>query len=697
MIRKSNGITTLAAVVSLTVLLASCAIVPSGEEPETPTESESSGPAADQSESTGSGTRESGDDAEQMSDRFETEDEARQARAEAEAEREAAERAEEEAAEREAAERAEEQAAEREAAEQAAAQEAERAEASARAEREAAEREAAEAAARAEAEREAAERAEREEAEAQAQREAAEQAATEEAAGAAEAEAQAEAQAEAEAEAEEATTAQAGDGADEGADEADSAADEDEPGPADRADAEMASADAGDAVEAAEDPIVADSDADTIIPRTEENIARLGEDLTPMGSIRAGNEDGTIPAWDGGLRREDWPEGYQVGDRHPDPFADDEPLFTITGENYQEYSDRLSAGQVALFERYPETYFMKVYPSRRSASFPERIYEATIDNASTGRLVAEGEGVTDVYEGFPFPLAQNAYELMWNHKLKYKGIGGARYNNQVVPTSGGNFQLIKLREELLGLYYQEGMRIEDTNNILLYFFQEVESPARLAGNILLVHETLNQLEQPRQAWIYNPGQRRVRRAPNVAYDNPGTASDGLRTNDMTDMFNGAMDRYNWEVVGKKEMYIPYNSYAAHSGDITPDDLVRPGHLNPEHMRYELHRVWIVEADLKEGTRHIHPRRTFYLDEDSYQIALTDHYDQRGELWRVSEAHTINYYELPTYWSSILSHMDLQSGRYVATGLDNQDPVPSFNVELSPSNYTPQALRTRGRR
>src|SRR5699024_10348972 len=157
---------------------------------------------------------------------------------------------------------------------------------------------------------------------------------------------------------------------------------------------------------------------------------------------------------------------------------------------------------------------------------------------------------------------------------------------------------------------------------------------------------LYQLDQPRQAWIYNPGQRRVRRAPNVAYDNPGTGSDGLRTNDMTDMFNGAMDRYNWKVVGKKEMYIPYNSYRAHSSDLTPDDLVQAGHLDPEYMRYELHRVWILDANLREGTRHIHPRRTFYLDEDSYQIALIDHYDQQGGIWRVSEAHTINYYELP---------------------------------------------------
>jgi hypothetical protein len=599
-----------------------------------------------------------------MADRFEAERAEREAaeaqaqaeaeaRAQAEAERRAAEQAEAQrlAEQRAAAERAE---AERQAA--AAAEERRLAQERARTEREEAERQAAEAAGRVASERETAEAAA-----------AAERAAAEERAARAEAEARAAAEERRLAEqqaAEERRQAEA------------------------RATAERPAR--------AEAAVPADT-SDAILPRTPENIARLGNDLTPMGSLRAGSADGRIPAWNGGLSQSDWPAGYQPGDRHLDPFADDEPLYVITGQNYQEYSDRLSVGQIATFERYPDTYRIKVYPTRRSASFPQFIYDASIRNASTGRLIADGEGVADVAEGFPFPIPQNAYELMWNHKLKYKGTGGTRYNNQVAPTARGSFQLVRLREELLGLYYAEGSRIEDTNNILLYFFQEVESPARLAGNILLVHETLNQLEQPRQAWIYNPGQRRVRRAPNVAYDNPGTASDGLRTNDMTDMFNGAMDRFTWEIVGKKEMYIPYNSYQVHSGDLSPDDIVRPGHLNPELMRYELHRVWIVDARLRDGTRHINSRRTFYMDEDTYQIALIDHYDQRGELWRASEAHTINYYDVPTYWSSIETHMDLQSGRYVATGLDNQDPVNTFNVPLSPSSYTPQALRTRGRR
>ena len=426
-----------------------------------------------------------------------------------------------------------------------------------------------------------------------------------------------------------------------------------------------------------------------------DQVDRLGKDLTPMGSMTAGNEEGTIPAWTGGITEP--VAGYQLGDHHPDPYASDQVLFSINASNYKEYAEKLTAGQVAMFERYPETFKMNIYPTRRSASFPQRIYDKTRDNGRTGTLTEDGEGVAKVAEGFPFPFPENAYELMLNHKMKYKGSGGVRYNNQVAPTTKGQYTLVRLREELYGKYYVEGNTVEDINNILLYFYQVVESPARLAGKVLLVHETMNQQVTPRQAWIYNPGQRRVRRAPNVAYDNPGTASDGLRTNDMTDMFNGAMDRFTWDWTGTKEMYVPYNSYKAHSSDSKVDEMVMPGHLDPEYMRYEVHRVHVIEANLREGFRHINSKRTYYLDEDSYQILLTDHYDKRGELWRYSEAHSINYYEIPLFWSTVETHHDLQSGRYVSVGLDNQDQVNTFNSPLSESSYTPSALRKRGRR
>lgn len=424
-----------------------------------------------------------------------------------------------------------------------------------------------------------------------------------------------------------------------------------------------------------------------------EQAARLGQDLTPVGGEKAGNADGTIPAWEGGITRP--PTGYKIGMFHPDPFPGDQPLFTITAANMDDHAAKLTEGAKAMLKKYPNTYRMPVYPTRRSASFPQRTYDYTKRNATSCELISAGDGIRNCAEGIPFPIPQNAYEVIWNHKLKYKGVAVQRWANQVAPTASGAYSVVRLREELLGLYYKEGNTTENINNVLIYFFQVVEGPARLAGNVLLVHETLNQAAQARQAWIYNPGQRRVRRAPNVAYDNPGTASDGLRTNDMTDMFNGAMDRYDWKLVGKKEMFVPYNSYAAHSDKTKIADLIRPGHLNPDKMRYELHRVWVVEATLKPGKRHINSRRTFYVDEDSWSILALDHYDGRGQLWRVSEAPSINYYDQPTFWSTIEVHYDLQSGRYIAGLLDNEEKVYDFSFQTTPDDFSPQSLRKRG--
>jgi hypothetical protein len=225
----------------------------------------------------------------------------------------------------------------------------------------------------------------------------------------------------------------------------------------------------------------------------------------------------------------------------------------------------------------------------------------------------------------------------------------------------------------------------------------VVAPARLAGSILLVHETLNQVAEPREAWTYNPGQRRVRRAPNVAYDNPGTASDGMRTSDQFDMFNGAPDRYDWKLVGKKEIYVPYNSYKLHSGDVKYDQILSPLHINQDLARYELHRVWVVEATLKPGTSHIYKRRTLYFDEDSWQILLVDQYDNRDQLWRVSEGHSINYYDVPCFWTTLEVHYDLQAGRYLAIGLDNESRMYDFTIKRTAGDYTPDALRREGMR
>jgi len=423
-------------------------------------------------------------------------------------------------------------------------------------------------------------------------------------------------------------------------------------------------------------------------------LALQGTPLTPVGAIRSGNSDGTIPEWTGGIAKSPTANGRLV-----DPFSADVPLFTIDARNVEKYRDRLTPGDVALIAKYP-SFKMQVFPTRRSASFPQRIYEKSIDNARTGRLVDGGEGVADVSEGFPFPILDEdpevaAYQAMWNHKLKYKSEGLRIAFNQAVVTSDGNYTLVHFKEELLAPYYKEGSKIGDIENVLAYFRQESTSPPRLAGQILLVHETLNARKSPRQAWIYNPGQRRVRRAPNVAYDNPGTAADGLRTNDMFDMFNGAMDRFTWKLLGKREMYVPYNQYRIQSEKVPIQQILRPGHLNPDLLRYELHRVWVVEAVLRPEARHINSRRTFYLDEDSWQILAVEHYDAHGDLWRYSEAAPVNFYQVPVFWTADQVDYDLKSGRYCVAGLENQEAPRDFGYSASIGDFSPQSLREAG--
>ncbi len=426
-----------------------------------------------------------------------------------------------------------------------------------------------------------------------------------------------------------------------------------------------------------------------------EEAAKLGKELTPFGAIQAGNEAGTIPPWEGGIKEP--PPGYKPGMHHPDPFADDKILFTINQQNVEMHKDKLSPGQIAMFKRYPDTWYMNVYPTRRSASYPQRIYDAAIANATTADLSMGGNGVVDARESIPFPIPKEGVEGIWNHVLRYRGMHVHQIVGQVAPTSGGEYTFVKIDQKVYFPYAFPGATIQSINNRAIYFLQIVTEPPRLAGTLLLVHETLNQVEEPRKAWTYNPGQRRVRRAPNVAYDNPGTAADGQRTSDQLDMFNGAPDRYTWELVGRREMYVPYNSYKLHSDKVKYDEIIKPGHLNPDLLRYELHRVWVVDAKLREGTSHVYARRTFYFDEDSWQILAVDQYDGRLQLWRVSEAHVINYYDQPLIFDTVQVHYDLQNGRYLAFGLNNQDPIEDFDYNMTLEDFTPDALRRKGRR
>ena len=416
--------------------------------------------------------------------------------------------------------------------------------------------------------------------------------------------------------------------------------------------------------------------------------ADLGKTLTPLGAIKAGNADKTIPPYEGGIATP--PAGYKPGDHLADPFAAETPIAKINAANMAQYADKLTEGQKAMLTRYPD-FFLAIYPTHRTAATPKAIEEAAIANASSAKLTPDGNGVLDAKRAVPFPIPENGLQAIWNHILHFSGFASHRTILQVNPTEGGDYTPITIDETVL-FAYASGL---DTGNTQVFFEQAVTGPARLAGEVLLVHDTINQIAEPREAWTYNPGQRRVRRAPNVAYDNPGTASDGLRTNDQLGLFNGSPDRYDWKLVGRKEFYVPYNNDKLSSNQIKSADAIKPKFLNPDLLRFERHRVWVVEATLKPGISHLYAKRTFYLDEDTWQAVTSDSYDQRGQLWRVGDSYGIEYPQVPVYRTGVDAIYDLQSGRYTAIGFTNDGPNTDFSVKLSPEDFTPETLRNAG--
>jgi len=426
--------------------------------------------------------------------------------------------------------------------------------------------------------------------------------------------------------------------------------------------------------------------------------AKLGAELTPLGAEKAGNADGSIPAWDGGLTsaaQAGFPN-FRPGQHHPDPYANDKPLYTVTPANMSQYANKLTEGHKKLLQTYRNSFKMIVYPTHRSAASPQRIYDATKRIATTAELAAGGNGVVKAGEGIPFPIPKSGVEVFWNHVLRYRGDVIVRSIGQAPVTASGSYTMVKFRDETMVAYSLPGARSENLNNTIAYFIQETVAPARLAGEVLLVQETLDQSVENRRAWVYNPGQRRVRRAPNVAFDNPGTNSDNLRTSDQFDMYNGSPERYEWTLVGKKEMLVPYNSYKLHSNTLKYTDILKKNHINPDVARYELHRVWVVDSKLKAGQNHLYSRRTLYVDEDSWQILAVDCYDSRGQLYRVQEGHVINYYDVPAIWTALETVYDLSNGRYLALGLDNEETRSrDFSQKRTEADYTTSALQRRG--
>lgn len=425
---------------------------------------------------------------------------------------------------------------------------------------------------------------------------------------------------------------------------------------------------------------------------TIEEAAKLGKELTLIGAEKAGNQAGTIPAYSGGLAQDvNAIDTFNI-------YANEKPLFTISAKNVEKYKDNLSVGQIALIKKYPDTYQMPVYKTYRTASQPQKVVDKAKVNAVNTELLGEGNGLKNFDESIPFAIPKNGLEVIWNHLTRYRGGNVARNFAMLPVQRNGGFTPVKINTTFTSPQaVSDGYDANKDDNVLFYYTSKITSPARLSGTLLLIHETIDQVKTPRKAWSYNPGQRRVRRAPNVAYDAPNNGSDGLRTTDQVDMFAGSPVRYDWKLVGKKELYIPYNSYKLANPELKYNDMIQQNHVDQNLTRYELHRVWQIEATIKDNTSNIYSKRVFYIDEDSWQISIADLYDDHDSLWRVSEAHQLQYVTGNANYLSAEIYHDLIGERYLAILSNEMEKPIVFNQNSSRKDYSLSALRRSGKK
>jgi len=425
---------------------------------------------------------------------------------------------------------------------------------------------------------------------------------------------------------------------------------------------------------------------------TAQEIDRLGKDLTPVGAEKAGNKEGTIPAWTGGYTTPI--PGDKPGGRRGDPFKDEKPLYSINAKNADQYAGKLTDGTKAMLKKHPD-FKITVYPTRRSAALPQEQYENIRKAAANAKLVPSGNGFTGGGNStIPFPVPKVAEEILWNHNLRWKGGSIEReaswYN---VQPNGSNF-----RVAFSDRFVSESGGFLDVkrDNIYQDFIAYYRLPATLEGTIYLVWDPIDQDKEARSGWIYNSGQRRVRRVPELCCDFTADGTEGLRFADQYDAWNGTTDRYTWKLVGKKEMIIPYNNYKLTDKSLKTGDVLKPGAVNPDLVRNELHRVWVVEGTLKPGARHVIAKRTMYFDEDTFQNAAADLYDSRGELWRYQETYTMQYYDALVPFYSGITYYDLNSGAYELSFATFEDRgAPVFGKHQKLSDYQPDALRRMG--
>lgn len=422
-----------------------------------------------------------------------------------------------------------------------------------------------------------------------------------------------------------------------------------------------------------------------------EEVAQLGQTLTRVGAQKAGNADSTIPEYSGGLQEP--PPEYKAGSGiYVDPYKDEKPLFTITAQNYKDHSDKLAEGVKELFRRYPD-YRMNVYPSHRSVAFPDHVLEATSRNATKTTLADGGLTIQNVEGGVPFPIPKNGQEAMWNHLIRWSAEAITTKLTTYYVDQSGRRILTALADFQIEYPLFQGVR-RQLKDFYFAVTTNIHAPTALAGQQI---QFMDRMDQSRQAYLYIPAQRRVKLAPEFAYDTPNPASAGTVGFDDLSIFNGKLDRFTWKLVGKKEVYLPYNEYKLNLAKM--EERGTPKFINPDLQRWELHRVWVVEGELKQGERHWYKKRVLYWDEDGFGAGMADNYDAAGKLFRASFSHSFPLYDAKGLFLESYTFYDFSSGLYVDTNATEGRPVlvaPNAKI-FKAADWSPEAMAGRALR
>lgn len=427
---------------------------------------------------------------------------------------------------------------------------------------------------------------------------------------------------------------------------------------------------------------------------TAEEAARLKTTLTPLGGEKAGNKEGTIPAWTGGLTQA--PAGYKNGAPRPDFFPDEKPVLVITGKNVDQYADKLGETTKALLKKHPD-YRVDVYPTHRTAAAPQWVYDNTFKNATRATTSKGGEKMENAFGGVPFPIPKSGSEALWNARTAWSGEDSVvPATTWIVTAQGKRLMASKYETWFSYPYYTKDGNPEKFDGFYAKYKLLTQEPASKAGEGLLNWQAAE--SDKTDVWQYLVGQRRVRRSPSVAYDTPNFITSGIGFFDESFGLYGPTDRHEAKLIGKREMYVPYNANKAALA--TPEQLVGPKFLNPDLVRWELHRVWVVEATLREGKRHVVPKRVYYIDEDSWNILMIDGWDAKGELWRGQYVLPLLAPDVPALIGNIVNwgSYNVQTGEYYLSVATVGQPT-QFRVETRRPDgfWTPESMANEGAR